>query len=265
MLGKLISYELRKKWKSSRLVLLGYGAVQLLLLLTIRIFLWNEGLIDGFELNSETSANFTASFGLLTLLFFVLSFMLGAYPFLESMHRFERDLSGKQAYLELMIPAAAWRKVLSKLIATLVSLVVCGTASLFSMFMFMMVNSNFRYLFEFFDMLFKAVTSSPVDFIAAIILTLFGFACLYITIFLCIAVAKAFTHKNTIAVPIGILAFIITTVLVSMLEGQVARFPIYTFRLMDISFALSTTVMSIILFALLLIGTGWLMEKKIEH
>lgn len=265
MLGKLITYELRKKWKSSRFVLLGYGAVQLLLLLIIRIFLWNEGMIDGFTLNSDTSANFNAAFGLLTLAFFMLSFMLGAYPFLESMYRFERDLSGKQAYLELMIPAAAWQKVLSKLIATVVSLVVCGTLSLFSMFIFMMVNSNFRYFFEFFDMLIKEIGRNPIGFIVAIVLILFSFACLYIMIFMCITVAKAFTHKNTIAVPIGILAFIMLTVLFTALEGQVGRFPIYTFRLMDISFALSTAVMNIVIFTLLLIGTGWLMEKKIEH
>jgi hypothetical protein len=265
MLGRLITYELRKKWKASRYVLLGYAAVQMLLLMIIRVFLWNEGIIDGFEINSETQANFNASFGLLTLLFFAISFMLGAYPFLESMYRFERDLSGKQAYLELMLPAAAWQKVLSKLAATLVSLVVCGTLSLLSMFIFLMVNSNFRYFFEFFDMVLQMVVSSPAGFIAAITLTLFGFACLYILIFLCIAVAKSFTHKNTIAVPIGIMAFILMTVLISTLESQTAKFPIYIFRFADLSFALSTAVMTIVLFALLLMATGWLMEKKIEH
>jgi hypothetical protein len=73
---------------------------------------------------------------------------IGAYPFVESIYRYERDLSGKQAYLELMIPAVGWMKVLSKLIATMVGLVICGTLSLLSMFMYFMVNSNFRYLTE---------------------------------------------------------------------------------------------------------------------
>ena len=265
MLGKLIVHELRKKWKSSKFILLGYGAVQILLLLIIRVFLWNEGYIDGFAIDSETTANFDLSFGLLTFVFFILSFMIGAYPFLESMYRFDRDLSGKQAYLELMIPAAAWQKVLSKLIATLAGLVVCGVLSLFSMFLFVMVNSNFQYLTEIIQGVIQVISSDPISLIVGILMILFGFACLYIMIFMCIAVAKAFTHKNTIAVPIGILTFILLTAIVSMLEGQAARFPIYTFRFLDISFALSTMVTSIVLFGLLLLGTGWLMEKKIEH
>ncbi len=265
MLGRLIIFELKKKWKFSKFVLLGYGAVQLLLLLIMRVFLWNEGVADGFMIDSETTPDVNVVFVLFTILFFGLSAMFGAYPFLESMYRFERDISGRQAYLELMIPAAAWQKVLSKLAATLVSLVVCGTASLFSIFMYLMVNSDFRYLTESIKMLFEVFRRDPLSFIAAIILILFGFACFYILIFLCIAVAKSFTHKNAVAVPIGILTFIIITILMSMLEAHITSFPLYTFRFAGIRFSLSTTIMNVILFGFLLMATGWLMEKKIEH
>ncbi len=265
MLGKLIIHELRKKWKSSRYVLLGYGAVQLLLLFIIRAFLWNEGLMDGFRISSDTSANVSLGFGLLTTLFLMLSFVIGAYPFVESMYRFERDLSGKQAYLELMIPAAAWQKVLSKLIATLASLAVCGTISLFSMFMFITVNSNFLYFKEFMKFVAQVISNEFLTCIVAIVLLLFAFASLYIMIFLCIAVAKSFTHKNTVAVPVGILVFILLTAVLAIADTQINRFPIYTFNLLDINFSVSMIISNIITFVLLLVGTSWLIEKRIEH
>lgn len=276
MLGKLISYELVKKWKSSKFLLLGYIMVQAIIIFVIRVFLWNEEISKGFYTNEAVAKaggdiNITAgngvsvTFVLLTAVFFLLALFIGAYPFIESIYRYERDLSGKQAYLELMIPAVGWMKVLSKLIATMVSLVVCGTLSLLSMFMFFMINSNFKYLTELFQQFLNLMSGNGLEVTLMLLFMLFSFAATYMTIFFCISVAKAFTHKNTVAVPIGILVFIIITACIGLISTQLNGFPIVNYNIGTINFTLSSTLLDIAVFLATLAGTSWLIEKKIEH
>lgn len=273
MLGKLIGYELLKKWKSSKYVLLGFVLIELTLLFIIRLFLWNEGVADGFNITINStavstggsSANPGAAFVLLSVLFFILAFFIGAYPFMESIYRFERDLSGKQAYLELMLPVAAWKKVISKLIATVAGLIVCGTLSLLAMFTYLMVNSNFEYFIEIFNFLIDGLMKDGLSMIMMIVSILFSFALFYLLIFFCIAIAKSFTHKNVIAVPIGIIAFVIITSLMAFVELKVSNVPLYTYTIFQAEFTLSTILLNIVLFITALAGTGWLMEKRIEH
>ena len=268
MLGKLIAYELVKKWKSAKFLLLGYVMVQAVLMFVIRVFLWNDEISNEFHINGGSVSagnNVSATFILLTVLFFILAFFIGAYPFIESIYRYERDLSGKQAYLELMIPAVGWMKVLAKLIATVVSLVICGTLSLISMFLFFMVNSNFRYLMDLVGQFLDLMAGNGLEVALMILFMLFSLASAYMIIFFCISVAKSFTHKNTIAVPIGIFVFIIFTACLGLVSGYLSRFPIVTFKIGEIAFMLSSTLLDIAVILATLAGTSWLIEKKIEH
>lgn len=284
MLGKLITYELIKKWKSSKFLLLGYVLIQAVILFVIRVFLWTDEISKGFYINGGNSSaggsvsaslgdgvnvsaggNVSTSFALMTVLFFVLTLVIGAYPFVESIYRYERDLSGKQAYLELMIPAVGWKKVLSKLLATMVSLVICGTLSLLSMFMYFMINSNFRYLMELIRQFAGLMADKGLEAALMVVFIMFSFASTYMAIFFCISVAKAFTHKNTIAVPIGIFVFILILLLMGLISTQLSGFPIVNYTIGQITFTLSSTLLDIAVFLAALAGTSWLIEKKIEH
>lgn len=276
MLGKLITYELAKKWKTSKFLLLGYILVQAVILFVTRVFLWNGEIERGFSINGGTApagddVNFavsngvSATFVILTAVFFLLALFIGAYPFIESIYRYERDLSSKQAYLELMIPAVGWMKVLSKLIATMVGLVICGTLSLFSMFMYLMINSNFRYLADIISHLMNSLADNGLKVALIVLFMLFSFASTYMTIFFCISVAKSFTHKNTVAVPIGILVFILITSCIGLIATQLGGLPIVTWNIGEITFTLSSSLLDIAVFMVMLAGTSWLMEKKIEH
>jgi hypothetical protein len=271
MLGKLIGYELVKKWKSSKFVLFGFVMIELVLLLIIRMFLWNEGFGEGIVIDSDAvhvneSANAGPAFIILSLLYFILTFFIGAYPFLESIYRFERDLSGKQAYLELMLPAASWKKVFSKLIATVAGLIICGSLSLAAMFTYIMVNSNFKDFMEILRFLIDAITIDNVlNLILLILAMLFAFALFYLIIFFCIAIAKSFTHKNVIAIPIGILAFTLISLITAYIEAKILDVPLYTYTVFGAKFTLSNMLLDIMLFITALIGTSWLMEKRIEH
>ncbi len=276
MLGKLIIYELSKRWKSSKLLLLGYIMVQTVILLVTRVFLWNDNISRGFYITGGNAAaggdvniaggnGVSATFLIMSIMFLLFALFIGAYPFIESIYRYERDLSGKQAYLELMIPAVGWMKVLAKLIATMVSFIICGTLSLLSMFLFFMINSNFRYLMDMVRQFLALMTDNGLKVVLMILFMLFSFASAYMTIFFCISVAKSFTHKNTIAVPIGILIFIIITSCMGLVSNQLGGLPIATWNIGQITFTLSSLLLDIALFLVMLAGTSWLIEKKIEH
>ena len=271
MIGKLIYFEITKKWRTVKYLLLGYAGIQTLLLLVIRLFFWNEGIAEELTIDIADKASqhanvISASFILTMVVFFLLAAFLGAYPFIEGIYRFERDLSGKQAYLELMIPAVSWKKVFSKLIATLCSLIVFGTVSLLSIFLFFAVNGNINgSFFEIVWMGIKEIWNDGPKVLILLLFILFSFASFYMIIFFCISIAKSFTHKNTVAIPIGILAFIVVTALISALSMQLEKVPIIEYSIMSYSSSLSTTISQVLIFIAALAGTSWLMEKRIEH
>lgn len=267
MIGKLITFEITKKWRSSKYILIGYLGIQALILLFIRLFLWNSDIVTTFTKNgAATSGNNNLPFALMMILFFMLAIFLGAFPFVEGIYRFERDLSGRQAYLELMIPAVSWKKLLAKLVATLVSLIVCGAVSLLSMFLFVVVDTNLHtQMIEFIRKCFEIFLSNWPQVILVLLYLLFSFASGFTVIFFCISLAKSFTHKNTIAVPIGIVAFIIIVGLISALGIQLDKVPIIKFDVFQIETSLSRILADIITFLAAMAGTSWLMEKRIEH
>lgn len=267
MTGKLILFEINKKWRSTKFLLLGYLGIQALILLVTRVFLWNTGIANNLTNNgvSSSSNEFSLPFGLTMILFFLLSLALGAFPFLEGIYRFERDMSGKQAYLELMIPAVSWKKLIAKLIATLCSLVVCGTVCLGSIFLFFAVNGNPDSVREAMGQILRGLADNWTQVVLVVVYLLFGFASSFMIIFFCIAIAKSFTHKNTVAVPIGILAFLVITGLLAALAFQLDKIPLLRFEVFSMETNLSRTLADIIAFLAAVAGTSWLMEKRIEH
>lgn len=264
MIGKLIYFEIMKKWRSAKYLLLGYLGIQALNLIITRLFLWNNKIGDTFIHSGTTPNNASLPFILTTILFFTLAFFLGAFPFIEGIYRFERDLSGKQSYLELMIPAISWKKVLAKLTATLSSLIVCGTVSLFSMFLYVMVNFNAQAI-EFMGDIVEALSRDWLKLILVLLYVLFSVASSFMIVFFCITIAKSFTHKNRIAVPIGIAAFLVITGCIAALGIQLDRIPLVKFSLWEIETSLSRTLADIIVFLAAIAGASWLMEKRIEH
>ncbi len=265
MIGKLYCFEIMKKWRSAKYLLLGYLGIQTLILLITRAFLWNSELSNAFTINGDpVTNNASLPFILTMVLFFILAFLLGAFPFLEGIYRFERDLSGKQAYLELMIPAVSWKKVVAKLLATLSSLVVCGMVSLLSMFIYITVNFNAQ---AFIREMLADISKNWLQVIPVLLYMLFSFASSFMLIFFCITIAKSFTHKNTIAVPIGIAAFLILCGLIAALGIQVGKVPLMEFRfiLLKMIVPLSRILLDIVVFLAAIIGTSWLMEKRVEH
>lgn len=267
MIGKLIYFELMKKWRSAKYLLLGYLGIQALTLLITRIFLWNSEIGEMLIKNgAATSSNASLPFVLSMILFFMLALALGAFPFIEGIYRFERDLSGKQAYLELMIPAVSWQKLLAKLVATLCSLIVCGTVSLLSMILFFLVNCKIdASLIEIIRQCLGTISKDGLQMILVLVYMLFGFASIFMIVFFCISIAKSFTHKNTVAVPIGILTFIVIIGLISALAFQLDKVPLVKFNFLELETSLSRTLADIMTFLAAMAGTSWLMEKRIEH
>jgi len=73
------------------------------------------------------------------------------------------------------------------------------------------------------------------------------------------------SHKNRIAVPIGIGMFIAFFVVLILVVIQVDKFPIIKFYLFGIEESLSSIVVDILAFVLPFLGASYLMEKRIEN
>lgn len=266
MLVELLKYEFIKKWKNIRYVVLAYALIQLAILIIARGFLWKKDAAQFFIDNGNISQNIGFSFIILTVLYFILAVILFMYPFFESIHRFEKDLSGKQAALELMIPAASWQKITSKLIITVCTTIICGIISIFSIILFIFIMSNFEKSIV--DSVFnglKAVINYPAKKIFVLISGFFNYASVYILFFFCIAVSKWVSHKNKIAVPISIGIFILCVSIMAVLGIQTEKSPMVSFKIFEIKYSLSSTIIDILVFTLTFIGTAWVMEKKIEN
>lgn len=267
MLIKLMKYEFVKKWKALRYVLFGYILLQTLLLIITRSFLWNSDIIKFFAENDTYSCRNSISFMLTMVLYFILAILIAVLPFIEGLSRYGKDLSGKQSVLELMIPITSWKKIISKLIASLCSTIVLVGLAALSIVTFILTNSNFEKsiangILNFIEGIFR----SPAEFILTSLYIIFCFISLYMIVFCCIAFSKSISHKNKIAVPIGIAAFAFSIAALALLNTLlIERIPIVNYSILGAKDSLSSTIMSILVFIAALFGTSWLMENKIEH
>lgn len=266
MLINLIKYEFVKKWQALRHVLLGYILIQTVLLIIARGFLWNSDIAKIFIESDNSFSGGSVPFGLTMILYFVLAIFLGALPFIEGLYRYDKDLSGKQSVLELMIPIISWKKIISKLITAVCSTIIgIGLATL-SIVTFILIISNFdqsivNEILNFMQNIFQ----SPTRFIVGSLYIIFNLLSIYMIAFCCIAFSKSISHKNKIAVPIGILTFALLVAALGFLNIQVQRMPIVEYNMFGTKDSLSATMMSILVFFTALFGTSWLMENKIEH
>ena len=266
MLIKLMKFEFIKRWKALRYILLGYILLQTLLLIITRSFLWNSDIVKFFAENDANSCKGSISFVLTMILYFILAIFIGVLPFIEGLYRYGKDLSGKQSPLELMLPIVSWKKIISKLLTALCSTIICVGLATLSIVTFILINSNFEKsivngILDF----IKGIFQSPVSLILGSLYIIFCLLSIYMIAFCCIAFSKSISHKNKIAVPIGILTFVLLIAALAFLGTLIQRIPIVKYNILGTEDSLSSTIMSILVFFAALFGTSWLMENKMEH
>ena len=265
MLVQLLGYEFYKKWKVLGNILGGFIVIQALLLTIIRVFLGSDATRMVMEIGTK-GQNGSLTAGWISLLYFLFAAGLFVLPFIENVYRFEQDLSGKQAVLELMIPIISWKKLLSKLIMTLFSTIVCQMMAALSILAFFLVNSNFNKALV--DLIFKnakIIISSPAKSSCIALSMLFVLASLYMLVMFSIAFSKSISHKNRIAVPIGIGTFIASIVISIVVVIQIGKYPMVKFDLFGIEQSLSQMIFDLAFIVLPFLGASSLMEKRIEN
>lgn len=265
MLVKLLGYELYKKWKMSRYILGGFIVLQAILLIITSIFLGTDATKMITEVGNK-GQNVSLTFGVITILYFVFAAGVFFFPLIENIYRFEKDLSGKQAVLELMIPIISWKKILAKLIVAVVTTVVFQIIAALSVLAYILVNSDPN----------KQIIDSIVNNVSIILESpgkssfiglsmLFGLASIYMLIMFCIAFSKSISHKNRIAVPAGIGMFIGYLVLAVFAQIQSEKFPFIEFNMFGVDQSLSGMILNLLFFVLTFLGASYLMEKRIEN
>jgi len=172
---------------------------------------------------------------------------------------------GKQSALELLIPVISWKKIISKLI-TVVSTTIIGIGlGTLSVVTFILVSSKFNK--NIVDVILNVISNifqSPTQLILGTLYILLCFSSIYLISFFCIAFSKSFSHKNKIAVPIGIITFVLILSALGSLNTLVLRIPIVTFTIFGTPDSLSSIIVSLLVLIAALFGTSWLMENKIE-
>ncbi|WP_315114691.1 hypothetical protein [Clostridium intestinale] len=271
MLINLLKYEFMKKWKSMKYILLGYALIEVILLVTSRVLLGrngNETLFgDGTITNEKIGFLFFISIGF----YFLFIVLISIYPFFEGVTRYEKELSGKQAPLELMIPAPSWKKVLSKLIATIVVTTCSIIISLASVMMFILVMSNFdKVVLTQISNWFKIILEYPFSLLFTIIYVILSYAAFYLLINFCTAVAKAITHKNKLSTLISIITFGVLVAIMTYLSIAIENYPIVIFTFFKglatgMTSSLSSIILDIAILSFFFGGTSYIMEKRIEY
>ncbi|WP_326514259.1 hypothetical protein [Clostridium intestinale] len=271
MLINLLKYEFMKKWKSMKYILLGYALIEVILLVTNRILLSRNGNEMLFGDGSITSEKVGFLFLICIIFYFLFILLISIYPFFEGVTRYEKELSGKQAPLELMIPAPSWKKVLSKLISTIVVTIGCSIISLASVMMFILVMSNFDkvVLTQIYNW-FKIILDYPFSLLFTIIFVILSYAAFYLLINFCTAVAKAITHKNKLSTFISIITFGVLVAIMTYLSIAIENYPIVTFTFFKglatgMASSLSSIILDIVILSFFFAGTSYIMEKRIEY
>ena len=266
MLIDLMKYEFIKRWKASRYVLLGYILLQIALLAVSGAFFWNGNMAKVFTEKNFECQNAGTSSVIAMLLYFIAALLIVIYPFVEGITRFNKDLSGRQSVLEHMIPVKSWKKIVSKLITVLCSTIIGAGLGALSVITFVLLSSSFdRRIVDGILNTLHTAFQSPGLLILDILYILFCFLSMYVIIYFCIAFSKVFSHKSKIAVPIGMVTFILIIVVLANLSTLLQRIPIVHFTILASEDSLSSIIMSVLVFLAALYGTSWLMDNKVEH
>lgn len=265
MLVSLLKYESMKRWKVLRYVLLAFVLVETVLLIASKVLLIRNNIPNLFPQNTE-NINVGVPLGLTIVVYFVIMIPFVLIPAFEGAARYEQDISGKQAPLELMIPAASWKKITSKIITIICVSIVCTIiAAVFIIFFFLIMSNFDKNLIESIHNGLKELMSSPVKDIFMIIQGLFAYASLLILVFFCTAIGKWITNKNKKSGLISILVFVFSLALTIYLEVQADKFPIVKFSLLGMNYSLTSIILEIVIFVSLFTATSFIMERKIEN
>ncbi len=265
MLVSLLKYEFMKRWKILRYGLLGFVLVEAVLLIASKVMLIRSNIP---QLLTEKNENINVGAPLVftILIYFLAIFIISISPSIEGAMSYEKDLSGKQAPLELMIPVPAWKKIASKLITVVCSNIICGIiASVFSL-LFIMIMSNFqKSIMDGILEGLKMMLSSPGKGLFVIIEVFFAYSSFFLLLLFCIAVAKWITHKNNLSNLISLLVFVISISLIIFLSIQMEKVPIATIDLYGITLTVSSIIFDIVIFCLLYFSTSFIVENKVEN
>ncbi|HEY5563232.1 MAG TPA: hypothetical protein VIK72_16050 [Clostridiaceae bacterium] len=247
---KLLSFELLKKWKTYKIALISVIILQAILMLVSRLTFDNK---------------FDIALGFIMFIYVLTIMLMFCFPLIEIMYRYNKDLSGKQSVLELSIPIISWKKVLAKLI---VSVGCIGFFILLALASLILYSAVFGYSSETissdFISLFNQIIAAPDKFIIGLIYGVFTLASFILTIYFCITLSKVISHKNKIAVPISIGIFIAYNVALWFIAQQINKIPAVSFNLWGSNYSILASVFDIVMFALVFVGTSWLVENKIE-
>lgn len=247
---KLLSFELLKKWKMNRGILIGGIIFQSFLLLCLKIIY---------------SGKVNLAIIIISVLYSFSIIMMLCFPLIESIYHFNKDLSGKQSALELLIPITSWKKVLAKLIVSVASIILLNLIAFASILMLIAIlTKSLKEIRMAFSEIISEIAASPVQYTTDLAYALFALASLIIVIYFCIALSKSISHKNKIAVPIGFGTFIAYCILSVLISDQLRKLSIITFKLWNENYSMVLVIFDIIVFALAFTGTSWLVEKKIE-
>lgn len=271
MLTNLLKYEFMKKWKSMKYILLGYALIQAILLVISKILLERSN-ISSLFIDGSTKDNSVGFPLVMSMVFyFIFAFIIGIFPFFDGVTKYEKELSGKQAPLELMIPSSSWKKILSKLVTTLCVTIVCGIIIAASIMIFLLVMSGFdKNVMIAFSSFFREILEHPLSFLFTVIYGLFSYASFFLLVYLCTTIAKAITHKNKLSTLISIITFGVLLAIILYLSLQVEKYPIMTFTLFrsigsGLELGLTTIIFDITVLVLTFLGTSYIMEKRIEY
>ena len=199
-------------------------------------------------------------------LYFVLAVTIGLFPFIESLYRFDQDLSGKQSVLEQMWPIVSWKKIAAKLVTVVCNTILGIGLGIFSIVAYILLASNFeRSIVDGILRAINVIFQSPTQLILGTLYILFCFLTMYLIAFFCIAFSKSISHKSKIAVPVGIATFVLIITALALLDPIIQRIPLVKFTIFGTADSLSSIILSVLVFFAALFGTSWLMENKVEH
>ncbi len=245
--------------------MLGYVLLQTVLLFVARTFFWNVNMTRVFTESNYECENMGTPAVIAMLLFFLAAILIGLFPFFEGITRFNEDLSGKQAVLELLTPIASWKKLAAKLATVLTSAIVGLSCSAVSVTAFILISSRFdKKVLDIFRSALQKAFASPGLLLLDILYIIFCFASLYMIVYFCIAFSKMFSHKSKAAVLIGMLMFVTVITILGFLNELMLQFPIIRFNLLGED-SLSSVLVSVLVLFGSLRGTAWLMDHKIEY
>ena len=188
MLGKLIKYEISA---TGRLFLPFYGALILFALINKIFFSFKMPVPDFI-------AEITLS------IYAIIIVAIVVLTFLVMIQRFYKNLLTDEGYLMFTLPVQSWQHVLSKLIVSILWILLSGIVTLFTIFLMVFNSQMIPQIYEFFIAFFRYVSPSDQTAFFVFLLkvgftALFSSICSILMIYTSIAVGQLFGKHRILA------------------------------------------------------------------